>query len=92
LEYNFSLCPKLQPYERLFEPFFNLSSFLPSKIPITPEQYKFSGILWQAVLSSLAFDDSDPYIIGTGKSGMIGFSLDDYSLKYIGLRVSMCVH
>ena len=61
----------------------------PSGFPITPEQYAVYGWAWQALLSQIPFSEPDPYILGTLKADTIGFSMDNYSLMYIGLKRNM---
>lgn len=58
---------------------------------ISPEQYSIYGFLWQAVLSQLAYQEPDSYVPGTLKANTVGFSLDDYSLKYIGMKANMFI-
>ncbi|OHS94606.1 hypothetical protein TRFO_10975 [Tritrichomonas foetus] len=60
-------------------------------VGITPEQYNLYGFLWQAILSELAYQEPDSYVPGTLKANTVGFSLDDYSLKYIGMKANMYI-
>ena len=58
---------------------------------ITPEEYNAYNFLWQALLSELAYQEPDSYVPGTLKANTIGFSLDDYSLQYIGMKANLLV-
>jgi predicted RND superfamily exporter protein len=61
----------------------------PTEYPITPDQYKAYGIMWQTMLSALAYEEPDSYVPGTLKANTVGFSLDDYGLKFIGMKQNM---
>jgi hypothetical protein len=61
----------------------------PRNYPITPQQYDDYGWIWQVFLSELAFEEPDMYVPGTLKANTIGFSLDDYSLLYFGIKANM---
>lgn len=58
---------------------------------ISPEQYSMYGFIWQAILSQLAYQEPDSYVPGTLKANTVGFSLDDYSLKFIGMKQNMFI-
>lgn len=56
---------------------------------IEPDEYHLYAFAWQAALSKLSYEEPDSYIPGTLKANTVGFSLDDYSLKYIGMKANM---
>jgi hypothetical protein len=59
--------------------------------PISAEEYHSYGFLWQLVLSYLLYQEPDSYVPGTLKANTVGFSFDDYSLQYIGMKANMWI-
>ncbi|OHT10088.1 hypothetical protein TRFO_20706 [Tritrichomonas foetus] len=65
-----------------------------TKIPddptnISKEQYNLYNILWQLILSLTTLQEPDNYIPGTLKGNTVGFSFDNYSLQFIGMKANM---
>ncbi|OHT04395.1 hypothetical protein TRFO_06268 [Tritrichomonas foetus] len=58
---------------------------------ITREQYNTYNLVWQAILSELAYEEPDSYVPGTLKANTVGFSYDNYSLMYIGMKANMFI-
>ncbi|EAY14616.1 hypothetical protein TVAG_393440 [Trichomonas vaginalis G3] len=72
-------------------PLFALNISIPEKFPITPTEYKETAWLWQVFLSELLYEEPDSYVPGSLKADTIGFSNDDYSLKYIGMKANLFI-
>jgi hypothetical protein len=66
-------------------------SLLPDHFPINASQYAELNFLWQAVLSELLYQEPDSYVPGTLKANTVGFSYDDYSLRFIGMKANMFI-
>jgi hypothetical protein len=64
---------------------------LPTEFPLSPDQYYSYGFLWQTILSYLLYQEPDSYVPGTLKANTVGFSFDDYSLQYIGMKANMWI-
>ena len=58
----------------------------PRNMPISAAEYQAYGWLWQTLLSQSELQEPDPYFPGTVKVDTTGFSVDDYSLQYIGVK------
>ena len=58
----------------------------PRKLPISSDEYAAYGWLWQTLLSNSELGEPDPYFPGTVKADTTGFSPENYSLQYIGLK------
>jgi hypothetical protein len=56
-----------------------------------PEEYDSWGWLWQLFLSILLYQDPDSYVPWTLKANTVGFSFDDYTLSYIGMKANMYI-
>jgi hypothetical protein len=63
----------------------------PQEYPITAEQWRDYGWIWQVLLSELAFEEPDMYVPGTVKADTVGFSMDDYGLLYLGMKANMFI-
>lgn len=61
----------------------------PEKLPYTVDQYNMYGFLWQAICSKYAYEEPDSYVPGTLKAGTVGFSPENYSIQYIGMKANM---
>jgi hypothetical protein len=70
---------------------FELPELPVGPFPISAEQYNAYGFLWQFILSYLLYQEPDSYVPGTLKANTVGFSFDDYSLQYIGMKANMWI-
>jgi hypothetical protein len=64
---------------------------LPTHFPLAPDEYNTSGFIWQTIRSYLLYQEPDSYVPGTLKANTVGFSFDDYSLRYIGMKANMWI-
>lgn len=62
---------------------------LPEGFPLNESEYYSFSWLWQSILSKYAYTEPEPYVPGTSMANTIGFSMENYSMMYIGMKASM---
>ncbi|OHS95248.1 hypothetical protein TRFO_02231 [Tritrichomonas foetus] len=83
--------PLIGPLIKIAFEYLNLTKPPESMEYITPEEYSGYSAVWQILLSELAYQEPDSYVPGTLKANTVGFSLDDYSLQFIGMKANMFI-
>lgn len=83
--------PYLKPLINILFEYLDIPEPPDSMDYINPDQYSLYNFIWQAILSELAYQEPDSYVPGTLKANTVGFSLDDYSLQYIGMKANMFI-
>lgn len=76
------------PFDLIFK-LLNLTKPPKNIVNITREEYNSYELIWQTLLSLTTMEEADNYIPGTLKRNTLGFSYEDYSLQFIGLKANM---
>jgi hypothetical protein len=66
----FDISKQIEVYLPLIQPFANITS-LPDRFPLSPSDYSSASIIWQGILSKLAYQEPDAYVPGTLKANTI---------------------
>ena len=76
------------PFDFIFK-FLNITEPPKNVTCITPSEYNSYYFIWQLLLSLKTMQENDNYVPGTLFANTLGFSFDDYSLQFIGMKANM---